>query len=102
MKIMKLVHNGKIYNNWDADKAMSAGVPQSVVQQALLDQAWELVREERDRLIAATDYAIMPDYPLTDAEKADVTAYRQALRDIPETFASPDAVEWPAKPEALA
>ena len=33
--------------------------------------------------IAETDYLAMPDYPLSDEDKAAVMAYRQALRDIP-------------------
>lgn len=99
MLIKKIEHSGNIYYNVDSDNTT---LPTEVVQQALIDEAWRLVRVRRDELLRDTDYAIMPDYPLTDAEKTDVTAYRQALRDIPETFASPDAVEWPAKPEALA
>ena len=99
MLIKKIEPSGNIYYNVDSDNTT---LPTEVVQQALIDEAWRLVRVRRDELLRDTDYAIMPDYPLTDAEKTDVTAYRQALRDIPETFASPDAVEWPAKPEALA
>jgi hypothetical protein len=54
----------------------------------------KLLREERDRLIAATDWWASSDLTMT----AEQTAYRQALRDITETYSSLDDVEWPTKP----
>lgn len=98
MIIGKIEHNGASHFNVDSE---NTSIPADVVQQALLDQAWALIRDKRDSLLRECDYAVMPDYPITEAQKAEVTAYRQALRDIPENFASPDAVEWPAKPEIL-
>ena len=52
------------------------------------------LREERDRLIAATDWWASSDLTMT----AEQTAYRQALRDITETYSSLDDVEGPTKP----
>ena len=52
------------------------------------------LRAERDRLIAATDWWASSDLTMT----AEQTAYRQALRDITETYSSLDEVEWPTKP----
>ena len=43
------------------------------------------VREERDKLLAKTDYIHLPDVTVTDTFKSDMIAYRQALRDIPST-----------------
>lgn len=42
------------------------------------------LRAERDKRIDATDYLMTPDYPLADEQRAAWTAYRQALRDLPE------------------
>ena len=55
-------------------------------------------RAERDRLLSATDYLAMPDYPLDEERKAAVLAYRQALRDIPEQAGFPRQIDWPTKP----
>ena len=99
MIVSKIEYDGRVYYNVDPS---DTPIPDNIVKAALIDEAWRLLRVRRDKLLRDTDYAIMPDYPITDAQKAEVTAYRQALRDIPESFASPDAVEWPAKPEALA
>lgn len=58
----------------------------------------EQVRLERNRRIAATDYLAMPDYPLSDEDKAAVMAYRQALRDVPTQDGFPREVVWPEVP----
>lgn len=61
------------------------------------------LRAERDRRIAATDYLIMPDYPLAEDYRAAVQSYRQALRDLPTKEGAPwdggcEATPWPAMP----
>ncbi|HCF9853780.1 hypothetical protein FA541_27805 [Pseudomonas aeruginosa] len=62
---------------------------------------WQEIRQARNADLAACDYAVMPDYPLSDAERAAVAAYRQALRDIPDQGDDPDSVQWPEKPAFL-
>lgn len=47
-----------------------------------------MCREERDKLLAATDYIHMPDVDVSDAFRAAVVAYRQELRDFPATFSA--------------
>ena len=54
----------------------------------------KLLRAERDRLIALTDWWASSDLTMTSEQ----TAYRQALRDITETYSSLDTVVWPTKP----
>ena len=53
-----------------------------------------LLREERDRLIAETDWWASSDLTMTSAQ----TTYRQALRDITDSATSLDDVTWPTKP----
>ena len=55
-------------------------------------------RQKRDSLIAATDYLVTPDYPISDDRLAKVKTYRQALRDIPEQAGFPRTIAWPKKP----
>lgn len=52
------------------------------------------LRAERDRLIAATDWWASSDLTMT----AEQTTYRQALRDITDTYTSLDDVVWPTTP----
>ncbi len=60
----------------------------------LAAEPMRLLREERDKLIAATDWWASSDLTMT----AERTAYRQALRDITESATSLDDVTWPTKP----
>jgi hypothetical protein len=53
-----------------------------------------LLREERDRLIAETDWWASSDLTISSAQ----TKYRQDLRDITKTATSLDDVTWPTKP----
>lgn len=53
-----------------------------------------LLRAERDRLIAETDWWASSDLTMTPEQ----TAYRQALRDITATYSSLETVVWPVKP----
>lgn len=61
------------------------------------DRAIADVRSKRNRLLAETDYLALSDQTLT----ADMTTYRQALRDITDgvtTTDDIDAITWPTKP----
>lgn len=53
-----------------------------------------LLREERNRKIAETDWWASSDLTMTQAQ----TDYRQALRDITDNATSLDDVTWPTKP----
>tara|TARA_B100000085_G_scaffold213396_1_gene197545 strand:+ start:508 stop:897 length:390 start_codon:yes stop_codon:yes gene_type:complete len=55
----------------------------------------KLLREERNRRISETDWWASSDLTMS----AERTAYRQALRDITNTYSSLDDVVWPDKPE---
>jgi len=53
-----------------------------------------LLRAERNQRLANTDWWASSDLTMT----AEQTAYRQALRDITETYTSLDDVVWPEVP----
>jgi hypothetical protein len=56
---------------------------------------WPLVRQQRDALLAKSDWTQLPDVPL--ATKDAWATYRQALRDItlqPDPF----NIDWPTVP----
>ena len=52
-------------------------------------------RAVRNQALEATDYLMMPDYPLTPAGKMLVSIYRQQLRDWPQTDGFPDIATMP-------
>jgi len=55
-------------------------------------RAWQLIREERNRRLAETDYLALSDLTLADNMKA----YRVALRDLPANTSDPVAfrTQW--------
>jgi len=64
------------------------------LQEALWKGDWSEVRTHRTELLTATDF-----YALTDVTmSADMTTYRQALRDLPASVENSEDVVWPEKP----
>lgn len=56
----------------------------------------EQLRAKRNQLLAETDYLGLPDL---GGFSAEMTAYRQALRDLPANTADPANPVWPVKPQ---
>ncbi len=54
-----------------------------------------MVRVERNGLLAATDWWVLPDRTATQAQ----LDYRTALRNVPNQSGFPNNVTWPTKPE---
>jgi hypothetical protein len=62
------------------------------------NQAAANVRAERDRKLAACDWTVLADSPLTTAKKTEWKTYRTALRDISAAEGFPHTMEWPTEP----
>ncbi|MBM3113259.1 phage tail assembly chaperone [Pseudomonas arcuscaelestis] len=60
------------------------------------ERAWRNVQ------IAATDFLVMPDYPISAEQRAELYAYRQSLRDWPVAGQFPDADHRPQPPAWIA
>ena len=60
----------------------------------ILADKWSVVRIDRDRRLAETDYLALSDSTLSSTMKT----YRQSLRDVPEDNSDPDNISWPVKP----
>lgn len=63
-------------------------------QQSLDDAEAAKVRATRDTLLAETDFYALSDVTMS----AEMTAYRQALRDVPSQAGFPYTITWPDKP----
>ena len=59
-------------------------------------EPWNELRQQRNRLIAETDYLALSDATMTD----DIKTYRQTLRDLPANTTDPANPVWPTKPGA--
>jgi hypothetical protein len=67
-------------------------------------KAWLTLRQERDRLLLATDFMMAHDYyndKMTSQEQTDVATYREELRDLPDDTSDPHDVTWPTKPQIV-
>ncbi len=82
----------------DPDDWERAGITWGTVKIKLADlndkEPIKLLREERNRLIAETDWWASSDLEMSLAR----ATYRQQLRDITKTYTSLDDVVWPDKP----
>ena len=94
-----IVQDNQIRDDNAAARAAADTAYQAAIETAKLDPAnqWEAIRVVRNRLLADCDWTQMPDVPLTEEQKEAWREYRQALRDIPQTFATPDEVVWPSQ-----
>lgn len=64
------------------------------VDYATVEFRSEIERTRRDGLLKQTDWWAMSDLTMT----AEQTAYRQALRDVPDQAGFPTNIAWPTKP----
>lgn len=65
-----------------------------------VEQYWDDVRAKRDELLIESDIEVLPDRweAMTPEERTAWTAYRQALRDIPQSHSEPLDIDWPTPP----
>ena len=63
----------------------------------LEETSWAIIRKKRDFLLRTTDWTMTPGCTVDQAAWA---AYRQSLRDIPQTYRVDgySAVKWPTAP----
>ena len=57
--------------------------------------AWDAIRQKRDQLIRDSDWTMTPG---ATVDQAQWTAYRQVLRDLPQTYENAEDVVWPTVP----
>ena len=74
----------------DADNWMLSYTVENKAQEL----AEKNIRDKRNQLLSATDWMATTDNTMS----AEVTIYRQALRDITSQTGFPYSVEWPVKP----
>lgn len=60
------------------------------------DVVWARLRNRRDGLLTESDWTQVADAPV---DRAAWAAYRQALRDLPDTTSDPRQVVWPTAPD---
>lgn len=74
--------------------ALEACAPVELPTDTLAQEA----RQQRDVLLAASDWTQLVDAPLTEEQRAAWAAYRADLRAVPDQAGFPQAIVWPSKP----
>ena len=82
-------HTGSIGDTWNGS---SYNAPVVTLTD---EEKWQVIREKRNILLQETDYLALSDNTMS----AEMTTYRQALRDLPSSTSNPDDVIWPTKPQ---
>lgn len=71
-----------------------------VTKRGLVTQKWMEIIEQREKLLIGADHLV--EIALDNGGDAvPFRQYRQALRDIPQTFSNAQDVVWPTKPSLL-
>ena len=85
--------NGPFISKWESGEAQPTEAEiASVDDTAPLSVTMSNLRQKRDALLAATDWAALPDSPVMSSA---MTTYRTALRDYPATYASDNSAAFP-------
>jgi hypothetical protein len=89
-------HNGVWLQTWEiVERTFDTEEERAEAQEAYIKFKWEEIRAIRDYELGRTDWYALPDAPEMPPE---VVAYRQALRDITDTYDNPEDVVWPEHP----
>ena len=78
-------------------KEISPDFLDDIADEAVKEQRWTEVRDERGAKLRNCDWTQGADSPLTSAQKTKWRTYRQALRDIT-TQDDPSKIDWPTPP----
>lgn len=77
-------------NQVEIDQSLVDAATPAILQKHQMDE----IRDQRNRLLAETDYLALVDSTLTD----EMRVYRQQLRDLPANTSDPANPVWPTKP----
>lgn len=60
----------------------------------------ESMKTSRNARLFGTDMYMLSDFPITEKQREEMLAYRQALRDLPQQEGFPD-VPFPERPDFM-
>jgi len=92
----RMTSNGKVYFTEEEEVARDAE------EQAWADGASDRLAAEhratRNELLAASDWSVLTDSPLTATQKTKWKTYRTSLRNLPASEGWPTDVTFPTEP----
>lgn len=104
----KLQHGYKAFDTW---KAEQKSIAQQKHQEWLtspdtVEERFQMLRQVCESRLAQTDYAMNIDYPITEASKTALLAYRKAIRELNHQTGAPwdgggSLTPWPVMPNIV-
>jgi hypothetical protein len=91
----KMVNGVRI--DFTPEEEVARDAEEAVWAAGAFDRGVQRLREDRNSRLASTDWHALQDVTMSDA----MTAYRQALRDLPagmSTVADVENASWPVRP----
>ena len=100
MALTQNIDLSNLLTKFEILKAEVASLDEKINEHKVLelkDDTWENVRKKRNYLLKSSDWTTNPDATVDQSQWA---AYRQILRDIPQTYKgeTSDKVVWPTQP----
>ena len=90
--------NGQWFSKFIVGPVFANSDEETAYRTSIDNQVAASVRADRDRKLAACDWTVLTDSPLTTAKKTEWKTYRTALRNISAAEGFPHTMEWPTEP----
>ena len=90
--------NGQWFTKFVVGPVFADSDEETAYRTSIDNQVAASVRADRDRKLAACDWTVLTDSPLTTAKKTEWKTYRTALRNISAAEGFPHTMEWPTEP----
>lgn len=90
--------NNQWTDTWSEVPKFNDAAEQAICEADCLEGQWGNVRYERNTLLAVCDWTQLIDCPLNAEQKSAWSAYRQELRNVPQTQTDPLNIIWPSTP----
>jgi hypothetical protein len=91
-RVNPTLESGEWVTTWEVTPASSEEIAERLASKS------SEVREKRNQLLAACDWTVLADSPLTTAKKTEWKSYRTALREITAADGFPNTISWPVAP----
>lgn len=94
VRFYEYVNNEFVFKSgWEVTKATEEAEALVIANAVEAARAANSVREDRDERLSKTDFYALSDVVMT----TEMTAYRQALRAVPEQEGFPHTITWPTE-----
>ena len=93
--------NGEMFISPSREFLLEQGYDEKSIKEILTEYKWVLIREKRNELVKEVDWTQGTDVDLDKTKQLEFMAYRQELRNLPQTYDDPDDVVWPDKPKIV-